>query len=120
VQRFVVRERGRTVLVAAADVDWLEAADDYVEIHAGGAVHMIRERLSQLERRLDPARFVRVHRSAIVNLERVRELRPLFRGDARLVLVGGATVRLSRSRRSEFMRRLSGSPTRRDGSPQAG
>ena len=117
VLRFVVRERDRTVIIAAADVDWLEEAHDYDEIHAGGAVHMIRERLSQLEMRLDPARFVRVHRSTIVNLERVREVVPLIRGDATLVLAGGATVRLSRSRRAEFIRRLSGSPTHGDGSP---
>ena len=117
IQRFFVRGRDKTVVVAAADVDWLEAADDHVELHAGGAVHVLRERLAELEHRLDPARFVRIHRSTIVNLERVRELHPLFRGDALVVLAGGATLRLSRSRRAEFERRLSGSPPPADDSP---
>lgn len=117
VERFVVRERDRTLLIAAADVDWLEAADDYVELHVRGAAHLIRERLSQLAERLDPSRFVRVHRSTIVNLERVTAIEPLVRGDARIWLADGRSVRLSRSRRSELLRRLSGSPTPGDGSP---
>jgi two-component system LytT family response regulator len=118
VRRFVVRERDRTVLVEAATIDWLEAADDYVELHAGTTMHMIRERLAKLEHRLDPARFVRVHRSTIVNIERVRELRPRLRGDAVAVLRSGAELRVSRSRRAELLLRLTGSPQPDDGSPQ--
>ncbi|MEO8704873.1 MAG: LytTR family DNA-binding domain-containing protein [Kofleriaceae bacterium] len=118
VQRFVVRGRDKTVLVNAAEVDWLEAADDYVELHTGAVVHIMRERLSDLELRLDPARFIRIHRRTIVNIDRVRELHPLFRGDAFVMLDGGARLRLSRSRRSEFERRLSGSPHHGDSSPQ--
>jgi two-component system LytT family response regulator len=117
-ERFFVRCRGRTEIVDAADVDWFEAADDYVELHVGAAVHVVRERLAELEQRLDPARFVRIHRSAIVNLARIRTIAPRFRGDADVVLTGGATVRLSRSRRRELMQRLSGSPRPADGSPQ--
>lgn len=118
VQRFIVRGRDKTVLVDARDVDCLEAADDYVELHAGKVVHVMRERLADLEEKLDPSRFVRIHRSTIVNLERVREIHPLVRGDALVVLEGGATFRLSRSRRSEFERRLSHSPQADDNSPQ--
>ncbi len=118
--RFIVRGRDKTVLVNTQDVDCLEAADDYVELHAGKVVHIMRERLSDLEDKLDPARFVRIHRSTIVNLERVREIHPLVRGDALVVLEGGATFRLSRSRRTEFERRLSHSPTGTDNSPQRG
>ena len=118
VQRFVVRGRDRTVLVAVDDVDWLEAADDYVELHAGVAVHIMRERLADLEQRLDPARFVRIHRSTIVAIDRIRELHPLFRGDALVVLDRGATLRLSRSRRAELERRLTGSPRAGHDSPR--
>jgi len=118
-QRVVVRGRERSVLVSSHEIDLFEAADDYVEIHVGTAVHIMRVRLSELELRLDPSRFVRVHRSTIVNLERVRELQPLVRGDALIVLHGGAPVRLSRSRRAEFERRLTGSPQQSDSSPQA-
>ncbi len=118
VQRFIVRGRDKAVLVAAADVDFLEAADDYVELHVGAEVHVMRERLAELELRLDPARFVRIHRSTIVNLDRVKELHPLFRGDAIVVLASGAQLRLSRSRRAELERRLSGSPHGSDDSPR--
>jgi two-component system LytT family response regulator len=115
--RFAVRERERIVFVDTADVDALEAADDYVELHVGDTVHLLRERLGDLESRLDPAQFARIHRSTIVNLARVRELHPLVRGDALVVLEGGATFRLSRSRRDEFERRLSDSPRSSDSSP---
>jgi two-component system LytT family response regulator len=117
-RRFIVRGRDKTVLVDVGEVDCLEAADDYVELHVGSTVHVMRERLAEIEDRLDPTRFARIHRSAIVNLERVREIHPLVRGDALVVLATGATFRLSRSRRSEFERRLSGSPRESDRSPQ--
>lgn len=117
IQRFIVKGRDKTVLVNAHDVDCLEAADDYVELHVGPTVHTMRERLSDLELRLDPARFVRIHRSTIVNIDRVCEIHPLVRGDALVVLAGGATFRLSRSRRTEFERRLSDSPHPKDDSP---
>jgi two-component system LytT family response regulator len=108
-RRFVVRARERTVFVPAASVDWIEAADDYVELHVGGETHLVRERIAELEQRLDPHEFARIHRSTIVNLERVRELRPLFRGDSIVVLADGHQLRLSRSRRAEFERRLTSS-----------
>ena len=121
VQRFFVRTRDKTLIVAAADVDCLEAADDYVELHVGPVVHMLRERLADLEQRLDPSRFVRIHRSTIVNLTRVREIHPLVRGDALVLLDGGAAFRCSRSRRPELERRLVApvdSPRGADSSPQ--
>ena len=117
IERFFVRGRDRVQIVDARDVDCLEAADDYVELHVGDTVHIIRERLADLEGRLDPARFFRIHRSAIVNLERVREIHPLVRGDALVVLAGGASFRCSRTRRGDFERRLSDSPRREDRSP---
>jgi two-component system, LytTR family, response regulator len=103
-RRFLVRTHDKTVVVEAADVDWIEAADYYATLHVGERAHLVRETLTDLAQRLDPERFFRVHRSAIVNLDRVREIHPLFRGDAELVLAGGTRVRLSRTRRAEFKR----------------
>jgi len=104
-RRFLVRGHDRTVVVDVEEIDWIEAADYYATLHVGGGkTHLLRETLSTLERRLDPRRFFRVHRSAIVNLDRVREIHPLFRGDSELVLSDGARVRLSRTRRREFQR----------------
>jgi two-component system LytT family response regulator len=104
---FLVRTRDRTLVVKAEEIDWIEAADYYVSIHVGGASHLLRETMSELERRLDPERFFRVHRSAIVNVDRVREIHPLFRGDCELALSDGTRVRLSRTRRGEFERLFS-------------
>jgi two-component system LytT family response regulator len=109
VRRFLVRNREATLVVNAAEIDWIEAADYYASLHVGGKCHLLRETLAELETRLDPERFFRVHRSAIVNLERVREIHPLFRGDSELLLVDGTRVRLSRTRRPEF-ERLFGTP----------
>jgi two-component system LytT family response regulator len=103
-RRFLVRKRDRVVVVAAEDVDWIEAADYYASLHVGDTAHLLRESLNELEQRLDPERFVRVHRSAIVNVARVREIHPLFHGDGALVLAGGARVKLSRARRDQFER----------------
>jgi two-component system, LytTR family, response regulator len=104
VERFLVRARGKVVVVRAEDIDWIEAADYYATLHVGGESHLIRETMTDLEGSLDARRFVRVHRRAIVNIDRVREVHPLFRGDCTLVLADGTQVRLSRTRRSEFER----------------
>jgi len=105
-RRFLVPTREATVVVNADEIDWIEAADYYASLHVGGKSHLLRETLTELAERLDPERFFRVHRSAIVNLARVREIHPLFRGDCELVLSNGARVRLSRTRRGEFERLL--------------
>ena len=104
--RFVVRKREKIVFIKAAEIDWIEAADYYVSIHAGGKSHLLRKTMAEIETELDPECFVRVHRSAIVNLDRVKEMHPLFRGDSILVLQDGTKLRLSRARREEFERRL--------------
>ena len=103
-RRFLVRVREKVVVVRTEDIDWIEAADYYASIHAGASSYLLRETMAELERRLDPERFFRVHRSAIVNLDRVREVHPLFRGDCTLVLSNGTQVKLSRTRREEFER----------------
>jgi two-component system LytT family response regulator len=104
--RIAVRVGDRLVLVTLDDLDWCEAADNYVRLHVKGKRMLIRETMQTLERRLDPRRFVRVHRSAIVNLERVVEVRPLFHGDQELVLSDGSRLTLSRTYRSAVLERL--------------
>jgi two-component system, LytTR family, response regulator len=106
-RRFLVRTRESTIVVDTEDIDWIEANDYYAALHVGGRSHLLRETMTSLARRLDPARFCRVHRSAIVNLARVREIHALFRGDGEIVLSTGARVRLSRTRRGELERLLS-------------
>jgi two-component system, LytTR family, response regulator len=110
-RRILVRDRNRTRVIDVDAIDWIEAADYYAQIHVGGDTHLLRETMNELAERLDPERFFRVHRSAIINLERVREIHPLFHGDRELVLADGTRVRLSRTRREEFERLLS--PPRR-------
>jgi two-component system LytT family response regulator len=104
--RFLVPVRGKVVVVDAEHIDWIEAADYYVSLHvsspAGSVSHLLRETMDDLEKQLDQDKFVRVHRSAIVNIDRVREIHPLFRGDCTVVLADGARVKLSRSRRKYF------------------
>jgi two-component system LytT family response regulator len=108
VDRFLVRARGRVVVVRAAEIDWIEAADYYATLHAGGESHLVRQTMTELEERLDPGRFVRVHRGAIVNVDRVREVQAHFRGDCALVLEDGTRVKLSRTRRGDFERVFAG------------
>lgn len=100
--RFLVPVRDKVIVVDAADIDWVEAADYYVSLHSGAASHLLRQTMDEVESQLDPRRFFRVHRSAIVNIERVREVHPLFRGDCALVLADGTRLKLSRSRRKDF------------------
>jgi two-component system LytT family response regulator len=101
-ERFLVRTNGRVLFLRAEEIDWIEAADYYVKLHVGGKVHMLRESMAALEARLDPKTFFRVHRSAIVNLDRVRELHPLKNREQVLVLRDGTRLRLTRSRRDRL------------------
>jgi len=89
--------------VRTADVDWIEAARNYVRLHAGDRVHTVRTTLATLEARLDPERFRRISRSALVNLDRVREVQPWFHGDAVVILESGARVTLSRRYRRNLL-----------------
>ena len=102
VTRLAIRETGRTYFVPVSTIDWIEGADYYVKLHVGGRVHLLREPLRSLVQRLDPSRFARVHRSAIVNLARIREIRMAARGDHTLVLEDATRLRLARARRREL------------------
>jgi two-component system LytT family response regulator len=104
--RIAVREAGRVLFVKTDRIDWVEAADNYVCLHCGGEVHTLRDTMMSLESRLDPTRFVRIHRSSIVNIDRIRELQPWFRGDYRVILQDGHTLILSRNFRERLRQRL--------------
>lgn len=101
--RFTVRDGERYVLVRVADVDWAEASANYVRLHVGPRTFQMRTTMSDLERHLDPVQFARIHRSAIVNLDRVREIRPEWHGEYEVALTTGATLRLSRGYRDRLL-----------------
>jgi two-component system LytT family response regulator len=108
-ERFAIRTTaGKIIFRRASDLDWVEADGNYVRLHFGRESHLQRERLGALETQLDPARFVRAHRSALINLERVREMRPSFHGDYIVVLETGAEITLGRNYREAVMERLAG------------
>lgn len=107
-QRFMVRSAGRILFLKAVEIDWIEAADYYARLHTNGASYLIRESMNELEKTLDPARFVRIHRSVIVNLDRVRELKPMLRGEHLVVMRDGRELRMSRGRRDELESRFRG------------
>jgi two-component system, LytTR family, response regulator len=104
--RITVRTAHRMLVVRVADIDWIEAADYCAKLHVGAAAHVVRVSLGALERLLDPATFVRVHRSAIVNLEKLKEIVSDSSGDGIVVLGDGTKVRLARSRRATVDRLL--------------
>jgi two-component system, LytTR family, response regulator len=103
INRVVLRTRNRIFWVAAETVDWVEAAGNYAAVHIGAESHLIRETMSTIAERLDPEKFVRVHRTAIVNIDRVREVIQVTRGEYVLLLADGSTrVPLSRSYRARL------------------
>ena len=95
-KRLVIKSGGRVTLLNVRDIDWIEAEGDYVKIHVGKAWHLLRETMKRLEAQFDPARFVRIHRSTIVNVERIKELQPYFRGEYVVILHDGKSLKLSR------------------------
>lgn len=105
--RLVVRNAGRVTFLKADEIDWIEAAGNYACLHAGGDSHLLRETMATLESKLDPAKFVRIHRSTIVNLDRVKEIQPSFHGDGVVLLRGGKRLSLSRNYREKLHQHLS-------------
>ena len=101
-ERLVVKASGRIFFLEVSEVDWIEAADNYVSLHLGKESHLIRETLKSLEAKLDPDRFVRVRNSAIINLKRVKELHPLFKGEYEILFHNGQKLRSSRRYRSRI------------------
>jgi two-component system LytT family response regulator len=102
IARFLIKESSRVFFVKADEIDWIEAADYYVNLHAGARTHLLRETMNDLETKLDPAKFVRIHRSAIVNIHRVKEVQARTGGEYFAVLKDGTHLKLSRSRRDQL------------------
>jgi two-component system LytT family response regulator len=100
--RIVIKCGGRVVLLGVDDIDWIGAAGIYLELHAGTMTHLYRSGLSALLERLDPSRFVRIHRSVVINTDRIKELRPRGHSDYTVVLRDGRMVPLSRAYRAQL------------------
>lgn len=105
--RILLKAGGEIYFLKADEIDWIEAEGDYMKFHAGGRVHLLRETMGNLEGRLDAKRFIRIHRSTIVNIDRVKKLSPSFAGEYAVILHDGSKLRLSRGyhdRLQELMR----------------
>ena len=100
-RRLMIRVDGRTLFVRPEDIDFIEAAGNYLRIQTGGASYMVREKIGQMEERLAESGFVRIHRSTIVNASRVKELQPMFNGDQAVILASGKRLTMSRTYRGE-------------------
>jgi two-component system LytT family response regulator len=108
--RLVIKDRGEVLFIKVADIDWIEAANYYACLHVGARIHVLRRSLIELESDLDAAQFCRVHRAAIVNLERIRSLELKDDGEYEVVLETGARLRMSRRFRRRLQSRLGFSP----------
>ena len=102
----MIKSGGRVFFVRTEDIEWIEAAGNYVRLHLKDQSHLFRETMNQMEARLDPERFFRIHRSRIVNTERIKELQPWFNGEYVVLLQNGTQLRLSRSYREKLEERL--------------
>jgi two-component system LytT family response regulator len=104
--RLVVKSGGRVFFLRTDDIEWVEAAGNYVRLHLATDSHLFRETMNNMEARLDGQRFVRIHRSRIVNTDRIKELQPWFNGEYVVVLHNGARLTLSRGYREKLQERL--------------
>jgi two-component system LytT family response regulator len=100
--RILIREEGRFLFLRTEEIDWIQANANYVRIHVGGTSYLHRQTITSLERHLDPARFLRIHRSAIVNIDKIRELRPWPTGEYVVLMRNGKELTLSRSYRTRL------------------
>jgi len=99
--RLMIKSASRVFFLKVDEIDWIEADDYYVKLHTGRKSHLLRETMNDMEARLDPTQFLRIHRSTIVNIERIKEMHPHFNGDYMVVLHDGTELKLSRSRREQ-------------------
>src|SRR5215510_14912913 len=102
-RRFVVRDRDKFVIVATEEIDWIESAGNYAELHVGKKVFFLRETMRTLESRLDSNQFVRIHRSTIVNISRIKEITREWTGDFEVHLHDGTKLRMSRSHQNRLL-----------------
>jgi two-component system LytT family response regulator len=105
-ERFVIKAGGRVFFVRADEIDWIEAAGNYVKLHVASEAHLFRETMNALEARLDPDVFFRIHRSHIVNIERIKELQPWFNGEYVVFLRNGTRLTLSRGYREKLQDKI--------------
>jgi len=105
-ERIVVKSSGRLFFLRTDEIDWVEAAGNYVKLHVGAESHLMRETMTAIEQRLNPETFFRIHRSHIVNLERIKELQPWFNGEYVVLLQNGTKLTLSRGYREKLQERL--------------
>ncbi len=106
--RLMIKDRGRVFFVKVNDIDWIQAAGNYVRLHVGDERYLMRETMSNLGARLNPKQFVLIHRSTVVNLERVKEIQPYFQGEHVVVLENGGQLTLSRTYRDKLQEKLGG------------
>ena len=104
-RRLVVKDRDRFLLLKAADVDWIQSAANYVQLHANGRCYLVRMTMNEIETQLEGLSFARIHRSTIVNVDRLTEIRPSPHGDFQVVLENGTALRLSRAYRDHLLPR---------------
>jgi two-component system LytT family response regulator len=108
-KRLIVKSGAHTALVQTEDIDWIGAAGNYLELHRGRETHLVRERISRMEQKLDPEKFARIHRSTIVNLDRVKTLKHLFNGDHLIILQDDTKLHMSRTFYEKLILRIHGS-----------
>jgi two-component system LytT family response regulator len=108
-ERLVVKSVGRVFFLKTGEIDWIEASGNYLKLHVGRDSHMIRETMNSIEAKLDPSQFMRIHRSTIVNIDRIKELHPMFSGDYSVILRDGSELALSRNYRERFLELFEGS-----------
>ena len=105
-ERFVIKSGGRVFFVPTGEIDWIEAAGNYVKLHVGTDEHLFRETMNAIEAKLNPDAFFRIHRSHMVNVERIRELQPWFNGEYVVFLKNGTRLTLSRGYREKLQERI--------------
>jgi len=101
-ERLAIKSAGRIFFLNVAEIDWIEAADNYAALHVAGEEHLLRETMNSLEQQLDPAKFLRIHRSRIINIQRLKELRPLLGGEYEIRLQDGTRLESGRRYRGRL------------------
>jgi two-component system LytT family response regulator len=104
--RVVIKSGGRIYFLKTEDIDWVEGAGDYLTLHSGSQTHLIRETMGNFHSKLAPQKFLRIHRSTIVNIERIKDIRPLYKGEYVITLTSGMSLKTSRGYRHELQQLL--------------
>ena len=102
IDRVAIKSSGRIYFLKIEEIDWVESAGDYLSLHSGSQTHLIRETMGNFQAKLDPRKFLRIHRSTIVNIERIKDIQPLFKGEYVLTLTSGKRLKSSRGYRHEL------------------